>query len=293
MALAVEQSRRCISEPGRSSPRVGAVVAKDGIVLGAAFRGELAPGEHAEFTLLERKLKDATLAGATLFTTLEPCTSRGHPKIPCADRIVERRISTVHVGVLDPNPKITGQGQLHLRAAGITVTHFLPEFVPVIEELNRDFAREYPVQRGVSRTEAETHDPVRPGELGPNGFPIGYSDEGDKVEWIEDDEAPEGKWPMLLRRNDGAILAAYNEMWDRVWWGRHQVWAQRVASGKEKLTPERRKLYSRAQRAARRIEKKYGIETLNCDNFEWGLVSGKLSALSWVLGSEWDESLDT
>jgi pyrimidine deaminase RibD-like protein len=57
MSLAVEHSRSCVNEPGKVSPMPGAVVAKNGVVLGAAFRGELAPGEHAEFALLARKLK--------------------------------------------------------------------------------------------------------------------------------------------------------------------------------------------------------------------------------------------
>jgi pyrimidine deaminase RibD-like protein len=72
MKLAIEQARLCVSEAEKISPKVGAVVAKAGEVLGAAFRGELAPGEHAEFTLLERKLQDVTLAGQRCLLPLSP-----------------------------------------------------------------------------------------------------------------------------------------------------------------------------------------------------------------------------
>lgn len=67
-------------------------------------RGELAPGHHAEYTLLETKLTDELLAGATLFTTLEPCTTRN-----------------------SPNDAIRGRGQLLLRDAGIEIALFAPE----------------------------------------------------------------------------------------------------------------------------------------------------------------------
>ena len=158
MLRAISLARKCATEPGRISPKVGAIVARDGKVLGEAYRGERGRGEHAEFILLEGKLADRALAGATLFTTLEPCTSRHHPKIACADRIVERRIKRVVIGVLDSNDRIRGRGELRLRAAGIEIARFDPDLMPQIEEQNRDFAREH----GSSLSDARTRKPVIP-----------------------------------------------------------------------------------------------------------------------------------
>lgn len=147
MIKAVDLSRNCISELGKNSPKVGAVIARDGIILGEAYRGELRPGDHAEYTLFEKKLADVELAGATLFTTLEPCTTRSHGKVPCAKRVAERGITKVFIGTLDRNPDIRGKGQFLLQDHGVHVALFDGDLVPKLNEINREFIRQFQQSR--------------------------------------------------------------------------------------------------------------------------------------------------
>lgn len=137
MELAIKVARE--SHGDASSPRVGAVAVLKGNVLGTGFRGEVEAGEHAEYTLLERHLPDAPLTGATVYTTLEPCTTRNPKKVPCVDRLIQRKIGRVVIGMLDPNPLISGLGWRKLRNANIDSVMFPGDLASRLEELNRDF----------------------------------------------------------------------------------------------------------------------------------------------------------
>lgn len=141
MRLAIEEAKKSTFEDDKVHPYVGAVVVSEGKVLASSCRGSLGPGEHAEYTVLEKKLANHQLAGCTVYTTLEPCTHRNQPKIACANRLVERKVSRVVIGMLDPDQAITGKGILVLRRAGIAVDLFPPNLMAELEELNRDFIR--------------------------------------------------------------------------------------------------------------------------------------------------------
>jgi pyrimidine deaminase RibD-like protein len=143
MEISVEEARKCVPEDNRIHPRVGVVIVRDGKQIATAYRGELDKGQHAEYTALEQKLSEQVVAGATVYTTLEPCTSRNHPKVPCADRLVERKIKRVVIGMLDPNDEICGKGIWRLRKANIIVSFFDSDLMSEIEEMNRHFIRQH------------------------------------------------------------------------------------------------------------------------------------------------------
>ena len=137
MRLSVDESRR----DGKATPKVGAVLLKpDPPWHVTAHRGELRDGDHAEYTLLERKNRDQKLDGCVLFSTLEPCApgARNRPKISCAERIVLARIKEVWVGIEDPDPTVGGKGIKYLRDNGVTIHMFDREFQQEIREFNID-----------------------------------------------------------------------------------------------------------------------------------------------------------
>jgi pyrimidine deaminase RibD-like protein len=158
--MAIDQARKSVAEDNaKHHPKVGAVIVKDGRVLSEAHRGEI-PGNHAEFIAMEVKLRDEILAGTAVFTTLEPCTTRTHPKVPCAERLIERKVTKVVIGMLDPDKRITGQGVKWLRKANVTVEFFPSDLAGEVEELNRDFTRERERQRAVEEDVAAEKDRV-------------------------------------------------------------------------------------------------------------------------------------
>src|SRR5882762_2858031 len=116
MQLALSLGRRGL---GRTSPNpaVGAVVVKDGVIVG---RGWTQPGgrPHAETEALKRAGKEAK--GATLYVTLEPCSHQGKTP-PCVDAIIRSGIARVVSALEDPNPEVAGQGYVKLRERGIAV----------------------------------------------------------------------------------------------------------------------------------------------------------------------------
>lgn len=152
MEMAIEVMRQSVPEDrpdGSPSPSVGAVLVRPDGSTETAARGELREGNHAEFILLERKCPGERLDGCVLFTTLEPCLNRNHPKCGCARHIVSARIKEVYVGIEDDNPVVAGKGIEHLRRNGVTVGMFDRDLQETILEVNEAFfewARKQPAK---------------------------------------------------------------------------------------------------------------------------------------------------
>lgn len=105
-------------------------------------------------------------------------------------------------------------------------------------------------------------------------------------------------------RAGSEIAEAAEELVQKIWYDRHQQWRQRVADGVDRIVPDSeggqyspratpKSIWDGARKAAAKVEKKYGKKNLGpWSKFDWGMMNGKLSALRWCLGEEWD-MLDT
>src|SRR5215471_6719660 len=106
---------RALTSPGAM---VGAVVVKDDRIVGEGFY-TYDGVRHAEVSALAQAA--AAGRGATVYTSLEPCSHQGRTP-PCAKALIEAGVARVVTAMQDPNPQVNGQGIAMLRAAGIAVT---------------------------------------------------------------------------------------------------------------------------------------------------------------------------
>lgn len=94
-------------------------------------------------------------------------------------------------------------------------------------------------------------------------------------------------------RTKRVVEKAEQESFEKVWYGRHCSLSVSDIQDAPSMSREERNIKKEAAKVAAELEEKYGVEELGpMSDFEWGMLSGKLSALRWVLGQEWD-MLDT
>jgi diaminohydroxyphosphoribosylaminopyrimidine deaminase/5-amino-6-(5-phosphoribosylamino)uracil reductase len=103
------------------NPLVGAVIVRDGIILGSGFHQKYG-GHHAEVNaILNAKAFGHEVSGATLYCNLEPCSHTKKQTPPCTSLIIKEKIARVIISTLDPNPQVSGGGVRLLRSQGIEV----------------------------------------------------------------------------------------------------------------------------------------------------------------------------
>ncbi|KAL0091068.1 cytidine deaminase-like protein [Phycomyces blakesleeanus] len=125
MQLAIEQAN--LSVPVEGAYCVGAVLVKDNTVLSTGFSRELPGNTHAEECALAKVVapnKDNTrelFKGATMYTTMEPCSTRLSGNRPCTDRLIEADIKRVVLGIKEPPHLVVCTGIAQLQSHGIQV----------------------------------------------------------------------------------------------------------------------------------------------------------------------------
>jgi diaminohydroxyphosphoribosylaminopyrimidine deaminase / 5-amino-6-(5-phosphoribosylamino)uracil reductase len=130
-ALDLARKGRGLTSP---NPMVGAVLVRDGEVVGRGFH-TYAGLQHAEAIALAEAGEKAR--GATLYLNLEPCSHQGRTP-PCVDALIQAGVARVVAPVEDPNPLVAGGGFRKLRAAGVEVED-AAEFAAEAEKLNEPF----------------------------------------------------------------------------------------------------------------------------------------------------------
>src|SRR5450432_3651513 len=130
-ALQLARKGRALASP---NPMVGAVLERDGSVVGRGFH-TYAALHHAEIVALEQA--GPLARRATLYVNLEPCSHQGRTP-PCVNALIEAGVARVAAPMEDPNPLVAGEGFRKLRAAGVEVV-MLPEFAAEAAKLNQPF----------------------------------------------------------------------------------------------------------------------------------------------------------
>ncbi|NJK92403.1 MAG: bifunctional diaminohydroxyphosphoribosylaminopyrimidine deaminase/5-amino-6-(5-phosphoribosylamino)uracil reductase RibD [Blastochloris sp.] len=102
------------------NPCVGCVIVKNKRLLGQGWH-KAAGKAHAEIEAIrDAQARGASLRGATVYVTLEPCCTQGRTP-PCTEALIEQKVSCVVVATTDPNPAHAGRAYRLLRKAGIKV----------------------------------------------------------------------------------------------------------------------------------------------------------------------------
>ena len=118
MRAALREAQRGLGHTS-PNPAVGAVIVRGGRIVARGFH-RCAGEPHAEIEAIAA-LKNPTLAqGATIYVTLEPCSTHGRTP-PCVEALVQNGFARVVIGAIDPNPAHAGRGVRLLRKAGIEV----------------------------------------------------------------------------------------------------------------------------------------------------------------------------